>query len=444
MDVTIIGTGYVGLVTGACLASLGNRVVCFDIDRAKIELLQKGEVPFFEPGLSEKIAQGVEREHLFFTDDLSGALKDASFVFLCVGTPPTEIGAADLSAVESAARAVGLTVDHDVYLVTKSTVPVGTNRRLLSVVEEALEEVGRSHKQVHVTMLSNPEFLREGTAVEDFMKPDRIVVGASEQWGADILLQLYAPFECPKVVTSLESAELAKYAANAFLATKISFVNEMAEVAEKTGADIREVVQCLGHDPRIGPAFLRPGIGYGGSCFPKDVSALHQIAGGAGVDFRLLAATVNVNRRQRERFVAKVREALGELSGKTLAVWGLAFKANTDDVRESASLDIVMRLFAEGADLVVFDPQAMLNARCVLKDTVTYAASPLEAAAGADALCVLTEWPLFRAVSPDRLAHLMRGKHIFDGRNLLADISTAPYGLTYHGVGLGGVDQASE
>ncbi|MBI2484904.1 UDP-glucose/GDP-mannose dehydrogenase family protein [Candidatus Uhrbacteria bacterium] len=444
MDITIIGTGYVGLVTGAALASLGNRVVCFDTDMGKVTALQSGRMPFFEPGLSELVRSAVANEHLLFTTDLSQALRDASFVFLCVGTPPKENGSADLSAIETAARAIGLALNHDIYLVTKSTVPVGTNRHLRAIVEEALEEVGRSAKQVHVTVLSNPEFLREGTAVEDFMKPDRIVVGADEQWGADILLQLYAPFECSKIVVSLESAELAKYAANAFLATKISFVNEIAEVAERTGADIREIVQCIGQDPRIGSAFLRAGIGYGGSCFPKDVSALAQIAGSSGVDFRLLAATIEVNRRQRERFVARVRETLGELTGKTLAVWGLAFKANTDDVRESASVDIIARLYAEGADVVVFDPQAMPHAERVLGASVSYASSPLEAVAGVEALCILTEWPMFRAVSLERLATLMRGKDIFDGRNLLADMNMTPYGLRYHGVGLGGVAQTEE
>jgi len=304
MDITIIGTGYVGLVTGACLASLGNKVVCFDIDKEKIESLKQGQTTFYEPGLAELVSEGLKNETLSFTDDLPNALKEASFVFLCVGTPPKDSGGANLSYIESATRSIGLLLDHDVYLVTKSTVPVGTNRRLLKIINEAIEESGQDLRQIHVTMLSNPEFLREGSAIDDFMKPDRILVGADERWGADILMQMYAPFDCPKVITKLESAELAKYAANAFLATKISFINEIAQIAESGGADIREVVEAIGLDPRIGPAFLKAGIGYGGSCFPKDVSALYQMAGGSGIDFNLLAATIDVNNKQRDRFVA--------------------------------------------------------------------------------------------------------------------------------------------
>ena len=436
MDVTIIGTGYVGLVTGVCLASLGNKVVCFDIDRDKISKLKEGRVPFFEPGLQDLVKEGMAKGNLRFTVELSDALQDASFVFLCVGTPPTEIGSADLSFIEEAVRQIGLTLDHDIYLVTKSTVPVGTNRRLLSLVSEALEEVGRDPRQIHVTMLSNPEFLREGSAVDDFMKPDRILVGADERWGADILLRMYAPFECPKVIMRLESAELAKYAANAFLAAKISFINEIAEIAEKTGADIREVAEAIGLDPRIGSKFLKAGIGYGGSCFPKDTRALYQIAGSAGLDFHLLSAVIEVNNRQRDRFVARIRETLGDLTGKKIGIWGLAFKANTDDVRESSAIDIVRRLFAEGADITAYDPQGMESARKMLGDTIQYASDPLSAAAGADALCVLTEWPLFRSVNGVKLAEVMRGTHVFDGRNVLADLRMETYGLTYHGIGL--------
>jgi UDPglucose 6-dehydrogenase len=437
MDVTIVGTGYVGLVTGACLASLGNKVVCFDIDSVKIKNLQNGIVPFFEPGLEELVSTGVKNGALNFTDNLTEALRDASFVFLCVGTPSKETGSVDLSFIEEAARDIGLLLGHDIYLVTKSTVPVGTNRQILKIVNNALEEAGADLRKVHVTVLSNPEFLREGSAVDDFMRPNRILIGADEKWGADILLQMYAPFECPKIVTRIESAELAKYAANAFLATKISFVNEVAEIAECVGADIREVVEAVGLDERIGSAFLKPGIGYGGSCFPKDASALYQIAGVAGIDFNLLAATINVNNKQRDRFVSKIRARLGELSGKKIGVWGLAFKANTDDVRESASVDIVRRLYADGADIVAYDPCAMRNAQKILGNTIAYASDPLGAAAGVDALCVLTEWPMFRSVNGKRLAEVMRGADVFDGRNLLADLSLEAYGLSYHGVGLG-------
>lgn len=437
MDITIIGIGYVGLVTGACLASLGNKVVCFDIDKKKIASLKEGRVPFFEPGLSELVREGIEKGSLRFTESLSDALLDASFIFLCVGTPPKETGSADLSFIEEAARQIGLTLDHDIYLVTKSTVPVGTNRRLLAIINEALEEAGRDLRQLHVTALSNPEFLREGSAVDDFMHPDRIVVGADERWSADILMQMYAPFDCPRLIMRLESAELAKYAANAFLAMKISFVNEIAEIAEGVGADIREVAEAVGLDPRIGPKFMKAGIGYGGSCFPKDTRALYQVAGDIGLDFRLLSAVIEVNNKQRDRFVACVRETLGLLAGKKIGVWGLAFKANTDDVRESAAIDIIRRLFAEGADIVVYDPQAMENARRLLGDMVAYASDPLEAVVDADALCILTEWPVFRSVSGVRLAEVMRGKHVFDGRNLLADLNVEIYGLTYHGVGMG-------
>lgn len=436
MDIAIVGTGYVGLVTGACLANFGHNVVCVDNDESKIEQLRSGQVPFYEPGLAELVAEGVSNRKLSFTSYLADGVKNASFIFICVGTPPKEGGQVDLGQVTKVAEEISACIDHNAYVIGKSTVPVGTARLVKKIIDQGIVDAGRDTKLVSVITASNPEFLREGSAINDFLKPDRIVVGADEQWAGELIMELYKPIECPKLVMNPESAELTKYAANAFLATKISFINEIANVAENSGADIREIARAVGLDKRIGEAFLKAGIGYGGSCFPKDVSALYQMAGSAGHDFRLLGSVIEVNNRQRERFVSKLRSKLSEINGKRIAVWGLAFKNGTDDVRESAAIDIISRCYAEGADVVAYDPQAVANAKKFFHDRIEFAGSAIEAVAGADALLVLTEWPEFRALDFNLVKEAMNRPLVFDGRNLLADLELVEKDFEYYGVGL--------
>jgi len=436
MDIAIIGTGYVGLVTGACLASFGHNVVCVDNNVNKIKKLMAGEIPFYEPGLSELVAEGVKNQTLKFTTSLAEGVREASFIFICVGTPPLETGKVDLSYVEAVAREIGSSIDHNAYVIDKSTVPVGTSRKVKKIIDQAVTDAGRDPKLVSVVVASNPEFLREGSAINDFLKSDRIVVGVDELWAGDLIMELYKPIECPKLIMSPESAELAKYAANAFLATKISFINEIANVAEQNGADVREVAHAIGLDKRIGESFLKAGIGYGGSCFPKDVSALYQLAGSDGYDFRLLGSVIEVNNRQRERFVSKVRSKIGDLNGKRIAVWGLAFKNGTDDVRESAAIDIISKCYADGADVVAYDPQALENAKRIFGSRIEYAGSAREAVTDADVLLVLTEWPEFRAVDFQKVTELMRQSVVIDGKNLLTDLELSNLGIDYDGMGL--------
>ncbi len=436
MDIAIIGTGYVGLVTGACLASFGHKVVCVDNNEEKIAELEAGQVPFYEPGLAELVAEGVKNKTLRFTTTLAEGVHEASFIFICVGTPPLETGKVDLSFVENVAREIGSNIDHNAYVIDKSTVPVGTSRRVKKIIDQAITDAGRDPKLVSIVVASNPEFLREGSAINDFIKPDRIVVGVDEIWAGDLIMELYKPIECTKLVMSPESAELAKYAANAFLATKISFINEIANVAEQNGADVREVAHAIGLDKRIGESFLKAGIGYGGSCFPKDVSALYQIAGSDGYDFQLLGSVIEVNNRQRERFVSKVRSKIGDLNGRRIAVWGLAFKNGTDDVRESAAIDVISKCYADGADIVAYDPQAENNARKIFGSRIEYAQSAFEAANKADVLLVLTEWPEFRAVDFQKIAESMNQPVVIDGKNLLSDLGLSESEIDYEGMGL--------
>ena len=436
MEIAIIGTGYVGLVTGACLASFGHNVACVDNDSDKIEQLRSGKMPFYEPGLAELVNDGVRAGKLHFKDSIKNGVANASFIFICVGTPPKLDGRVDLSFVEQVAYEIGQHVTHNAYVITKSTVPVGTSRQVKKLVDQGVVDSGRDTMLVNVVVASNPEFLREGSAINDFLHPDRIVVGVDELWAGDLIMELYKPLECPKLVMNPESSELTKYAANAFLATKISFINEIANMAEASGADVREVAKAIGLDRRIGGSFLKAGIGYGGSCFPKDVAALHQLAGENGHDFQLLSSVIEVNNAQRERFVGKARSVIGELGGKRIAVWGLAFKAGTDDVRESAAIDIISKCFAEGADVVAYDPQATENAKQIFADRIEFVDSALDAVRGADALLVLTEWPEFRAVSFNSVREAMHRAVIFDGRNLLADMDLFEKGFAYYGVGI--------
>lgn len=440
MNLVMIGTGYVGLTTGVGFAMLGHKVACVDIDAGKIARLDLGEVPFYEPGVQEALKAMQGNGTMLFTTDLKSVIGNADVLMLAVGTPPKSTGEADLTALFSVADHVGSLLDHEVVVVTKSTVPVGTNRLVLARIREAMKEAGREELTSLVNIVSVPEFLREGTALEDFLHSDRIVIGADDGIAAQTIDKLHEGITAPRVITSIESAELTKYAANAFLATKISFINEIANLADRVGADVRDIARGIGLDPRIGPAFLRAGIGYGGSCFPKDVSALEQLSGEHGYSFRLLPAVIEVNGRQRDLFFKRLVRDLGGVKGRRIAVWGLAFKPDTDDVRESAAIDIAQRLCAQGAEVVAYDPKATENARMVLADSVVFAPTAIDACSGAEALVVLTEWPEFREVSFPALKDRMIEPRIFDGRNHLADLHLSQHGFMYRGVGLGSYD----
>ena len=437
MNLVMIGTGYVGLTTGVGFASLGHHVACVDIDAHKIARLDLGEVPFYEPGVQDALKQVQAKGRILFTTDLREVIGNADIVMLAVGTPPKSTGEADLTALFAVADQVGALLDHEAVIVVKSTVPVGTNKNVLARVRAAMIVAGRGELATLVNIVSVPEFLREGTAMRDFMESDRLVIGADDGIAAQTVDKLHEGIKAPRVITSIESAELIKYAANAFLATKISFINEIANLAERVGADVRDVAQAIGLDPRIGPHFLRAGIGYGGSCFPKDVSALEQLSGSNGYTFKLLSSVIEVNARQRDLFFKKLVEGMSGVKGRRIAVWGLAFKPDTDDVRESAAIDVVQRLIAHGAEVVAYDPKAIENAKKILADSVLFAPTAVDAAMGAEALVVLTEWPEFRDISFSILKDFMVEPRIFDGRNHLADLHLADLGFIYRGVGLG-------
>ncbi len=433
----MIGTGYVGLTTGLAYAKLGHHVACVDQDANKIACLDLGETPFYEPGLPELLEDMQAQGRVMFTTDLSAVIGGAEVIMIAVGTPATSNGEADLSAVYHVAEGIGKLLDHEAVIVVKSTVPVGTNRRVLVIVKEALTKAGHTDLAGLIAIASVPEFLREGSAINDFLSPDRIVIGSEDDTTRTIVDRLHMGINAPRVFTTLESAELIKYAANAFLATKISFINEMAQLAERTGANVMEIARGIGLDRRIGPHFLQAGIGYGGSCFPKDVSALYQLSGANGYHFKLLSSVIEVNNRQRDLFFHKMESVMGDLRGRKMAVWGLAFKNNTDDVRESAAVDIIERLIGHGVEVVAYDPQAMESARKVLPSIVQYAPTALDAAQGAEAILVLTEWPAFRQVSFSTLLDCMIEPRIFDGRNLFADLHLAQKGFEYYGIGIG-------
>ncbi|HUW37183.1 MAG TPA: UDP-glucose/GDP-mannose dehydrogenase family protein [Rhodocyclaceae bacterium] len=436
MKITVIGTGYVGLVSGTCLAEVGNDVLCVDIDAAKIALLESGGIPIFEPGLAEMVAKNRAAGRLSFTTDVAAALSHGSVVFIAVGTPPDEDGSADLQYVLAAARSIGRHIDGYKVIVDKSTVPVGTADRVRAAIAE---ELVRRAVNVDYSVVSNPEFLKEGAAIEDFMKPDRIVVGADDPRAVELMRQLYAPFQRSHerlVVMDVRSAELTKYAANAMLATRISFMNELANLAEKLGADIELVRAGIGADPRIGYQFLYAGCGYGGSCFPKDVRALIKTAHDAGQDLQLLSAVEAANEAQKRVLAAKVVKRFGaDLSGRRFALWGLAFKPNTDDMREAPSLVLIEELLVRGASVCAFDPVAMIEARRLLGDRIAFADTPLAALAGADALLVVTEWKEFRSPDFAAIRARLRQPVIFDGRNLYDPEHLAGMGIEYHAIG---------
>lgn len=431
MKLAVIGTGYVGLVAGACFAETGNDVVCVDVDASKIDGLNRGVIPIFEPGLTGLVERNLREGRLEFTTDLRSAVSRATIVFLAVGTPPSADGTADLSYVMAAARDIGRAMTERTVVVIKSTVPIGTSQR----VREAVA----AHTKHPFAMASNPEFLKEGAAIADFLRPDRVIIGAEEDWVREALAELYEPFvrtENPVLFMDIASAELSKYAANAMLATRISFMNEIAAVAEKLGADVAAVRRGIGSDPRIGRMFLFPGVGYGGSCFPKDIKALIGLGAEIGLELPLLRAVEEVNERQKSVLVAKIVAHFGEdLTGRTFALWGLAFKPNTDDMREAPSISIVRGLRERGARVVAFDPVAHEAAVAAMGDSITLAESNYAALEGADALVVVTEWSEFRTPDFERIKASLKAPVVFDGRNIYSPQKMAELGFDYYCIG---------
>ena len=439
MKITVIGTGYVGLVSGACLAEVGNDVLCLDLDLEKIRVLEAGGIPIYEPGLQDMVQRNVAAGRLHFTTDVARAVRHGTIQFIAVGTPPDEDGSADMQYVLTAARSIGRLMTDYKVVVDKSTVPVGTADK---VHEAIADELGQRGVQTPFAVVSNPEFLKEGAAVEDFMRPDRIIVGASDEHAISLMRALYAPFQRNRerlIVTDARSAELTKYAANAMLATRISFMNELANLAEKLGADIEMVRQGMGSDPRIGYHFLYPGCGYGGSCFPKDVKALIKTAAGAGdVDLKVLMAVEAANSAQKHVLGRKIKQRLGDdLTGRHFALWGLAFKPNTDDMREAPSLELLTDLLAGGATVTAYDPAAMHEAQRVLgnEPRVRYALSPNEALEGADALVIVTEWKEFRSPDFELIKERLKQPLIVDGRNLYDPALVRGMGFDYLAIG---------
>ena len=438
MKVTMVGTGYVGLVTGACLAEVGNDVLCLDVDKAKIDTLERGGIPIFEPGLLEMVTRNRAAGRLRFTTDVADAVAFGTVQFIAVGTPPDEDGGADLQYVVAAARGIGRHMGEYKVIVDKSTVPVGTADRVRSAI---VEELRARQSAIPFSVVSNPEFLKEGAAVEDFMRPDRIVIGSDDERATRIVRSLYAPFQRNHerlLVMDLRSAELTKYAANAMLATRISFMNELANLAEKLGADIEHVRQGIGSDQRIGYHFLYPGAGYGGSCFPKDVKALLRTASEHGYKLNVLEAVERANELQKHVLGTKIRTKFGSrLSGMKIAVWGLAFKPNTDDMREASSRMLIDDLWQSGATCRAYDPEAIKEAQRIYGDDprISFAQSPMDALEGADALAIVTEWKEFR--SPDFAEIRKRLKYpvVFDGRNLYEPAMVREAGLEYHPIG---------
>lgn len=438
MKVTVIGTGYVGLVSGTCLAEVGNDVLCLDIDPEKIRILEEGGIPIFEPGLQDMVRRNVASGRLHFTTDVERAVQHGTIQFIAVGTPPDEDGSADLQYVLAAARNIGRLMTDYKVVVDKSTVPVGTGAKVKAAIAAELQKRGAN---IPYSIVSNPEFLKEGAAVEDFMRPDRVVIGAEDDQAIFLMRALYAPFQRNHerlIVTDVKSAELTKYAANAMLATRISFMNELANLAEKLGADIEMVRQGIGSDPRIGYHFLYPGCGYGGSCFPKDVKALIKTASDdAGVKLKVLSAVEEANDDQKHILTAKIKRRLGDLTGKHFALWGLAFKPNTDDMREAPSRELIGDLFAAGATVTAYDPVAMDEARRIFGDDprLRYARSPMEVLPEADALVIVTEWKEFRSPDFDAIKSELKEPLIFDGRNLYDPKLVRGMGIEYFPIG---------
>lgn len=431
MHIAVIGTGYVGLVTGACFSEFGVYVTCVDNNANKIESLRKGVVPFYEPGLEDMVKRNYAAGRLSFTTNLSDAVRDALVIFIAVGTPPGADGSADLSFVETVAREIAENVKSYKVIVTKSTVPVGTGERLRKIILENLKE------QIVFDMVSNPEFLREGAAIEDFMRPNRVIIGADSDQAIAIMKDLYKPLyliETPIVISNIETSELIKYASNAFLATKISFINEMSRLCEKVGADIHMVAKGMGLDNRIGSKFLHAGAGYGGSCFPKDTEALINTGKVHGTEMSIVVAAVKANKKQIKSMTEKIRSVIPDLGGKTIAVLGLSFKPNTDDMRDAPSISIIKDLLKEGAKIRAFDPVAMENAKDELPG-IKYCSDAYDACSGADALVIITEWNQFRNLDLNRIKGLLACPLFFDLRNIYSPEKMRSMGFVYHSVG---------
>ncbi len=431
MNIAVVGTGYVGLVTGTCLAETGNNVICVDINKEKVEQMQAGVVPIYEPHLDQLFERNIKQGRLKFTTNLAAAIEKAKIIFLALPTPPGEDGSADLSYILGVADELGKIMTDYKVIVDKSTVPVGTADK----VREAIKK----NSKFDFDVVSNPEFLREGFAVDDFLKPDRVVIGASSEKARKTMEELYKPYVRqgnPIIFMDERSAELTKYAANAFLATKITFMNEIANLCEKLGADVDAVRIGIGSDARIGKRFLFPGIGYGGSCFPKDVQALARSAAEVGYDFKILDSVMDINEKQKTIILPKIKDYFkGNLKGKKIAVWGLSFKPDTDDIREAPALYIIEELLKEGATVVAYDPEAMANVKKLMGDKISYATDEYQALKGADALLIATEWSLFRTPDFEQVASLLKSKTIFDGRNLYGTQQMKELGFYYSSIG---------
>jgi len=434
MKLTVIGTGYVGLVSGVCFSELGNDVICVDNNQSKIDRLKDGEVPIYEPTLKELITRNVNAGRLSFTTNLAAAIDNAEIIIIAVGTPSMSSGEANLSYIEQVAEEIGREIKEYKVVVVKSTVPVGTNEKVAAIIGK--------YAEVAFDYASVPEFLREGTAVQDTLNPDRIIIGTSSERAADMLTELHRPLTNQITITDVRSAEMIKYASNAFLATKISFINEIANICEKVGADVEEVASGMGMDQRIGSSFLKAGIGYGGSCFPKDTQALIQIAGNVNYDFKLLKSVVEVNRDQRFNVIRKLETILGDLRGKTIAIWGLAFKPETDDVRDTPALEIIIELLDKGANVKAYDPIAINNFKLSLnRSDVTYCESAEEAALEADALCLLTEWKQFKDISLQLIRRWLKSPNLIDGRNMYSESELVNTDFVYYSVGRPSLNQ---
>lgn len=430
MNICVIGLGYVGLTAGAVFSDLGNDVICVDIDKEKVDALQKGIMPIYEPGLKEILLRNLEEGRLSLTTDTEDAVRISEIIFICVGTPPKDTGETDLSQVEAAAKSIAKGLDQYKVIVNKSTVPVGTGDLVRQIIDK--------HKlhDVEFDVVSNPEFLREGSAVQDTLQPDRIIIGAPSKNVAMKLLELYASLERPMLITDVHSAEIIKYASNAFLAMKVSFINAISDVCERAEADVTVVAKGMGYDHRIGREFLNAGLGFGGSCFSKDIESLVHTSEKLGYDFRLLKEVLAINLDRVPQLIATMEDALGGLAGKTIGVLGLAFKPNTDDMREAKSIEIITELLARGAELKAYDPQSMENARKVLPQ-IKFCASAYEVAEGADALVLVTEWREFKLLNMEKIRDAMRDPVLFDGRNFYNPEKKARLGFTYFGVGRG-------
>ena len=429
MNISIIGAGYVGLVTGACFADLGNNVICADNDQEKIDILNSGKVPIFEPGLKETISKNFKNSRLEFTTDIKYAVSSSDIIFICVGTPPKNDGSADLTGIEKVSRVIAENLEEYKLIVEKSTVPVETGEW----VKKTINSFKKSGADFDVA--SNPEFLREGTAIKDFMNPDRVVIGVESERAQKLLRELYEPLETKIVVTDIKGAELIKHASNSFLATKISFINALSNICDAVGTDINSVAEGIGFDSRINKHFLKAGIGFGGSCFPKDLKAFIHIAEKLGYSFDMLKEVEKINERQKDFVIKKVKEVLWNIDDKQIAVWGLAFKPDTDDIRSAPSIEIIKRLIKEGAKIKAYDPAAMEKTKKELKDTIGYCKDIYETVAGADCIILMTEWNEFKEIDWDRIKSLMKQPVILDGRNIYDPEKMKEMGFKYMGIG---------